>query len=435
MHRRIASVVGSGALALALALAAAPAFAVSTPTSVTLTWTAPGDDSLSGTAALYDVRYATTPIDAASFGAAVAATGEPAPQVAGSTESMLVTGLSPATTYWFAIRTRDESGNWSAISNIVQWTTVSAEDGTRPAPLAIVLGATTTNSVTLAWNAVGDDSLAGTADHYEVRWSTSPITAANWTAATNVTSGVPVPAAPGTTQGCTATGLDRSVDLWFAVRVADEVNNWSQLSNVIAVPLLLDAAPPATPGGLVASREAGGVHVHWNANAEADLAGYRVYRALSEGGAFTQLDIALLTSPDYVDASVPDTLGVWYAVSAVDASDNESAHSAAVRLWLRGSSFTAVRVEPAYPNPSSMSEPVTLPVDVPAGGSADGRLDIVNAAGEHVRSLDLRGLAPGTNLLTWDGRNDAGRLAAPGVYRGVLRAGSVEQVVRFVRKP
>ena len=32
-----------------------------TTTSVTLTWTAPGDDGLTGTAASYDIRYSTVP--------------------------------------------------------------------------------------------------------------------------------------------------------------------------------------------------------------------------------------------------------------------------------------------------------------------------------------------------------------------------------------
>jgi chitodextrinase len=151
MHR-LAGAIGTGAVALGLAIAfgAPPAHAVSTPTSVTVTWTAPGDDGDIGTAALYDLRYATAPIDAGNFAQAFAVTGEPAPQPAGSTQSMLVTGLSPATAYWFAVRTRDESGNWSAISNIVSWTTPSASDAIRPAPLQVALAGTTASSVTLS---------------------------------------------------------------------------------------------------------------------------------------------------------------------------------------------------------------------------------------------------------------------------------------------
>jgi len=435
MLRRIASGVVAGLVALALAGIAGPASAVSTPTSVTLTWTAPGDDSLSGTAAMYDVRWSTAPINAGNFGAATQAAGEPTPQVSGSTETMLVSGLSPATTYWFAVRTRDDAGNWSLVSNIVQWTTPAAADTVRPAPLAVQLVGSTASSVTLGWTASGDDSLTGNATQYDVRWSTSPITAANWSGATRVTNGVPTPGTPGAVQGCTITGLNRTVDLWFAVRVADEVNNWSVASNVIMVPLLLDAAPPATPSGLALSRDASGVHLNWNANSEADLAGYHVYRSMTEGGGFTRLDASLLAAASFTDAAVPDSDAAWYAVSAVDVNQNESAHSAAVVVWLHASGIVAVHLDPAYPNPSSISAPVSLPVDVPASGVSDGRLDITNAAGERVRTMDVSGLSPGTHVLTWDGRNDAGRVTAPGVYRAMLTVGSSAQVVRLVRKP
>ena len=435
MHGRFASVLGVGALALAFAFSAEPAAALSTPTSVTLSWTAPGDDSTSGTAALYDVRYSASPIDGSNFTSAPAATGVPAPQPAGATESMLVSGLSPATAYWFAVRTRDESGNWSDVSNIAQWTTPAASDSVRPAPLTVALGATTASSVRLDWTAVGDDSLSGTSNRYDVRWSTSAINTSNWAGATVVANGVPAPGAPGAAQSCNVTGLNRSVNLWFAVRVADEVNNWSELSNVIAVPLLLDAAPPSTPGGLAVAIQADGQHLHWNANTEPDLAGYNVYRAAGAGGAFIKLDGSVLVSPDFVDASAPDSASVWYAVTAVDASQNESARSTAVRVWLHGAGISAVRMDPAYPNPSSMTDPVSIPVNVPSTGPVDGRLDIVNSAGERVRTIELPGLAPGTNTVTWDGRNDSGRATAPGVYRALLHAAGTDQAVRLVRKP
>jgi chitodextrinase len=35
----------------------------------------------------------------------------------------VATGLKPGTTYWFALRARDEMMNWSALSNVVRVTT------------------------------------------------------------------------------------------------------------------------------------------------------------------------------------------------------------------------------------------------------------------------------------------------------------------------
>ena len=440
MFRRIASVVALTALALAAFPAVRVARAALTPTSASIQWTAPGDDGLSGTATRYDVRLSTSAIDASNFAAATALTGVPAPLVANSSQTMTLSGLTPATAYWCAVKTVDDAGNWSAISNILQFTTPAASDDVRPAPLALGVSATGASSVSLTWTATGDDSLTGTATRYEVRWSTALITAANFSAATLVSSGVPAPAVAGTVQGCTVTSLDRSVDLHFAARVADEVNNWSALSSDLLVPLALDAAPPASPSGLTAAKEAGGVHLSWTPNGEPDLAGYHVYRATSAGGTFTRLDGSLLVAADFVDTSAPDSASLWYAVSAVDASNNESAHSAALVYTAHApgplaASINAVRLQPGYPNPSRLGEAVTLNVDVPASGPVDGRIDIVNSAGERVCSIALQGLTPGArNTRTWNGQNEAGRVYAPGVYRALLSLGGTQQVVRLVRR-
>jgi hypothetical protein len=86
--------------------------------TVTLTWTAPGDDGQSGTASTYDLRYFNLPITETNFTLSTAVTGEPTPAAAGTTQSCMVTGLNYGTTYYFALKTADERGNWSLISNI-----------------------------------------------------------------------------------------------------------------------------------------------------------------------------------------------------------------------------------------------------------------------------------------------------------------------------
>lgn len=97
-------------------LAAAPG---SKGGSATLTWSAPGDDGAAGTAASYQVRYATTAIvDETSWGAAFPVTsGIPAPLVAGSPQTMTINGLGPGVTYFFAVRALDEEPNLGGLSN------------------------------------------------------------------------------------------------------------------------------------------------------------------------------------------------------------------------------------------------------------------------------------------------------------------------------
>jgi hypothetical protein len=283
---------------------------------------------------------------------------------------------------------------------------------------------------------VGDDSLAGTAAAYDARWSASPITDANWSAATAAT-GEPAPGASGAAQSFTYAALDRSQDLWFAMKVRDEAGNWSALSNVVAVARYLDTAPPAAPTGATGAPVAETqVRVRWNASPEPDLAGYSVYRALASGGPWTRLTTSLVTATTWDDAGVPDTSStVWYQVSATDQAGNESARSATITVSLAGAGILAWDVAPAYPNPSTVREAVRIPLRVPPGGPFDATLEISNSAGEHVRTLVLSGLAAGAHEVTWDGRNEAGRDTAPGAYRAWLRAGGVRQVVKLVRVP
>lgn len=98
-------------------------------TEAWLVWTAPGDDGNSGTAAEYDLRYATFPITEGTFANAIPATGVPSPAPAGTPQGHAILGLTPCTDYWFALKTRDEVGNWSALSNVAQASTVCGGGG------------------------------------------------------------------------------------------------------------------------------------------------------------------------------------------------------------------------------------------------------------------------------------------------------------------
>ncbi|MDY6965069.1 MAG: invasin domain 3-containing protein [Halobacteriota archaeon] len=102
---------------------------------VTLTWTAPGDDGNTGTALGYIVRYSTSQIT--NQGEFDSATDYPniwTPQIAGSNENYTLTGLTPNTTYYFAIEAFDEVPNQASLSN---------------SPMAVVPAPPVINSVTL----------------------------------------------------------------------------------------------------------------------------------------------------------------------------------------------------------------------------------------------------------------------------------------------
>ncbi|MEW5767291.1 MAG: fibronectin type III domain-containing protein, partial [bacterium] len=90
-----------------------------TTTTISLTWTAPGDDGDIGQTFVYELRYSTSPIIEAGWDSATQVSGEPGPSPAGSTESFTITGLIPETTYYFALKSKDEVGNTSDTSNQV----------------------------------------------------------------------------------------------------------------------------------------------------------------------------------------------------------------------------------------------------------------------------------------------------------------------------
>ena len=205
--------------------------------SITLSWTAPGDDSNDGTAAAYDLRYTTAGAMTAdeAFNAAARAQGVPAPQAAGTAETFTIIGLMPGTSYYFGLKTADEAGNASGLSNSPAGMILLVDT---TAPVAVTnLAATnvTTNSITLSWTAPGDDGIIGTAQDYDVRYATAGVIAstADFSSATQVQA-EPAPKIAGSAETFIVTGLMPGTTYFFGIKAADEAGNVSGLSNCVS---------------------------------------------------------------------------------------------------------------------------------------------------------------------------------------------------------
>jgi hypothetical protein len=74
---------------------------------------------------------------------------------------------------------------------------------------------------------------------------------------------------------------------------------------------------------------------------------------------------------------------------------------------------TALRLEQNQPNPFNPRTTIRFAVPVRSGAVS---LDIYDAAGRRVRRLVQGRMTPGMHALTWDGKDDAGRDVASGVY-------------------
>jgi len=127
--------------------------------SVIVSWTAPGDDGTKGTAMMYDLRWSPNPINTNTFDQATPIDGVPQPLKSGTQQRVTVRGLTFGQTYYFAIRTADNRGNWSGLSNVVKWDW--SLDASPPLPPKHVRAAKDGNDVLVSWDANTEGDLAG----------------------------------------------------------------------------------------------------------------------------------------------------------------------------------------------------------------------------------------------------------------------------------
>ena len=141
----------------------------STRNTAILEWTATGADGNEGTATDYDLRISelkiiedgVTPLNGEiNFSNAQNITGLPIPGIAGTLESFKVDQLNTNSVYYVAIKAKDEKGNVSSISNVIN------SDKTPPIPVTAIrqgytmisfpLNPTTTDTQALLGAIVGD---------------------------------------------------------------------------------------------------------------------------------------------------------------------------------------------------------------------------------------------------------------------------------------
>ena len=130
----------------------------------------------------------------------------------------------------------------------------------------------------------------------------------------------------------------------FTYRASDS----QAMSNVgsVAIEVRPDTTPPSAPSELHARVTTTAIVLAWQANAEADIAGYDVFRRID--GTFVKLTQALLISPSYVDTSAPIGEESAYRVVAVDIVGNASDPATInVTRWigLRGATTASNKVE------------------------------------------------------------------------------------------
>ena len=326
--------------------------------TMALSWTAPGDDGTGQPVTKYDLRYSLLPITASNFNSATQFQFPMgfAPHAAGFPECQVIGGLAKGKTYYFAIKSADEVGNWSVISNVPSASTTSQPntamcptvptDGVAPGIVSNLSGSDAGNtSLAVSWTAPGDDGFApGTASEYDLRYSTSAIDGNNFSCA--LRASIAAPNAAGSAECAVVRGLDPSTPYNFAIKTKDEWGNWSGISY-----------PPTTYSTISS-----------NHTAECPL---------------------LSRQP----------------------SPNVYAEAAPASPTLAGSlSFSK-----PYPNPARGA--ARFQIMIP--GSVQGaklRVDVFDVAGRRVRSIVDRTASQGQTQIEWNLLDNSGRRVASGLY-------------------
>lgn len=83
---------------------------------------------------------------------------------------------------------------------------------------------------------------------------------------------------------------------------------------------------PRAPVGLRLTVLSSAIHLDWDDNDEADLAGYNVYRSNERDGIYRKLNAGPVTASTFVDDGVEPTAVYYYVVTAEDLDHNESGH-------------------------------------------------------------------------------------------------------------
>jgi len=203
---------------------------------ISLSWTAPGDDGDVGQAFRYDVRRSQESITEESWGSASQITGEPWPPFAsGRTQVFTMSETNVQTTYYFALRTLDDNGNYSDLSNVVEAPDLVTVDDVAPGRVVDLRASDVgTNSVELTWTATGDDVDLGTADGYVFRFSRLPLNSENFDGG-DLLAESPIPVEAGSVQVWVVDQLTPGTTYYFGLRAWDEASNEGPVSNILKV--------------------------------------------------------------------------------------------------------------------------------------------------------------------------------------------------------
>ncbi|MBN1765731.1 MAG: hypothetical protein JW860_10775, partial [Sedimentisphaerales bacterium] len=211
-------------------------------------------------------------------------------------------------TYYYVVTAVDTSSNESGYSNEDFATPTDMTPPVPPTSLAATAG---DGTVSLDW----DDNSEIDLDGYNIYRSTTSGSGYSQINGVQLSS-----------SDYTDNSVTNGVTYYYVVTAVDTSSNESGNSNENSA-MPADTTPPTPPTGLMATTGNGYVSLFWLDNTEIDLDGYHIYRSTASGSGYTQLNGSLLSSPEYLDPNVTDSVTYFYVVTAMDTALNESGYS------------------------------------------------------------------------------------------------------------
>ena len=212
-------------------------------------------------------------------------------------------GLSPGTTYGYAVTAIDRAGNRSASAPLSVITSADAQGPTMPTAPPVIT-ARTISSLSLAWSPASDN-LAVTG--YRV-----------------LRGGVLITTVVGTTY--TDAGLTPNTSYSYTVQAIDAAANRSTATSAVIGVTLPDLDAPTAPTALVVTPSDGSVAISWTAasdpNSGSGVASYDIYRTGTKVGSSATVT--------YTDSGLVPATQYTYTVKALDRAGNVSIASVAV---------------------------------------------------------------------------------------------------------
>lgn len=293
------------------------------------------------------------------------------------------------------------------------------------------------DSVSLSWTAPGDDGNTGRASAYELRYSQSPVAAADtaswWASATSI-GALPAPRTAGTRESFVVVGLLPATTYYFGIRTADEVPNWSGYSNVAVKTTSSGTVTLATPGNFQADLVSGTIQLTWTeVPSGGPELGYHLYRKAAAEPSPTLLATLPVTAVSYGDSTAAG--GTTYDFSLVSYDETQESAPATLQISTPGAGAVAAATEVVHGYPNPARDQVTFRLNVEAGATGTTKVTVFDLTGHTICLLANQEFTPGSHTLSWACVSDAGYKVAPGIYNVIVDGPAGRAVTRVAIVP